>query len=125
VKKFGWTYRPNPVGTRCSASVLGLVSQTRSSASLPLNFFSFRGGALATGWGPTQTPCRTMRGVPLAKGNKVFLPLASVQGGDEEGVFIFQALAANSAALPCEGGQIGNWHFHRTWRRHRRPEELL
>ena len=43
MKKFGWAYRPDPVGTRCSASLLGLASRTRSSASLPLNFFTASG----------------------------------------------------------------------------------
>ncbi len=45
VKKFGWAYKPDPVGTRCSASVLGLPSRTRSSASLPFNFFTASGDA--------------------------------------------------------------------------------
>jgi len=40
VKKFGWAYKLDPVGTRCSASVLGLPSQTRRSASLPLKLFT-------------------------------------------------------------------------------------
>ena len=44
MKKFGRLYEPNPVGTRCSASVLGLPSRTRSSASLPLSFLTAAGG---------------------------------------------------------------------------------
>ncbi len=38
VKKLGWL-----VGTRCSASLLGLSSRTRRSASLPLNFSQLQG----------------------------------------------------------------------------------
>src|SRR4026209_524384 len=34
----GGGYRRDPVGTRCSASVLGLLSRTRSSACLPSDF---------------------------------------------------------------------------------------
>jgi len=40
VKTFGWAYKPDPVGTRCSASVLGLPSRPRRSASLPFNSFT-------------------------------------------------------------------------------------
>src|SRR5688572_12304819 len=43
-EKFGWSYKRDSVGTRCSASVLGLSSRTRSSASLPLNFSTASGG---------------------------------------------------------------------------------
>lgn len=36
-------HKRDPPGLQCAASVLGLPSRTRSSASLPLNFFdSFR-----------------------------------------------------------------------------------
>ncbi len=38
VKKFGWAHEPDLVGTRCSVSVLGFPSRTRSNVSLPSNF---------------------------------------------------------------------------------------
>jgi len=44
VKKFGRSYKCILVGTRCSASVLGLSSGTRRSASLPLKFFTAPSG---------------------------------------------------------------------------------
>src|SRR5258706_9290726 len=40
VNKFGWAHEPDLAGTRCSGSVLGFPSRTRSSVSLPSSFRS-------------------------------------------------------------------------------------
>jgi len=78
------------VGLRNEILRFGFLSTERSSLENPL-------GAMASVPASTfaQTPCRTKRSVPLAKGDKFFLP-------------------------PCEAhtGEMkrGSSFFHRTWR---------
>ena len=103
VKKFGWSYKHDPAGTRRSASVLGLSSRTRSSASLPLNsftapgdrseaatqiFHSSRGGALAPGWVGSliDNPPQGLRPLPLPRGDSfswIVAPQHGMKNGEE------------------------------------------
>jgi hypothetical protein len=73
VRKLGLAYKPDPVGTRCSASVLGFPLRARGSVPTIEFFHSFRGTAGGVVRTSKTLPQKTRR-LPLGRRTNVETP---------------------------------------------------